>query len=950
MANLKKEKFMIIDGNALIHRSFHALPPLTTKSGEMVNAVYGFTTVLLKALREFQPDYIALTLDRKEKTFRHEQYEKYKANRIKAPDELYEQIPKVKKIAQAFNIPIYELAGYEADDLIGTLTKKVDSSVEKILVTGDLDTLQLIDENTKVFTMKRGLTDSVLYDIEAVKQRYGLSPGQIIDFKALRGDPSDNIPGVKGIGEKTAIELLQKFGTLEEVYKYVDEMKSEKLENKKIKKRILGLLIEFREDAFLSKKLATIKCDVPLKFELSDANFSSFDREQVAKIFNDFEFKSLLPRLYNLAGANLNKQFLQTNKTIYPVVANKFDRDKTMFKYCLVDSDDKFNKFIKQLKEQKEFAFDTETVDCDSIAAELLGISFSWKAGEAYYIKIESQKSKVKSQNLFDYNKNTDFLDNKWLEELKLIFEDEKIKKYGHNIKYDIEVMASLKINVNGVAGDSMIASYLLDPGSRKHGLDTVTFSELNFQKITKNDLLGAGRDKVSFSEVPLDKLYVYSCEDVDFTFRLIKKLMLKLKEEKLLNLFLEVEMPLVKVLAQMEIYGIKIDKKVLAKIKQKVDKKICQAVNKIYELAKEKFNINSTQQLRKILFEKLEIPTAGVTKTKTGLSTGADELVKLKDQHPIIILIQEYRELAKLSSTYIEALPKLVNSKTGRIHTSFNQTITATGRLSSTEPNLQNIPIKTELGKEIRKTFIADAGYQLLSLDYSQIELRLAAHMSGDKKMINDFQKGVDIHQATAAAIHEVALSEVTPEMRQQAKATNFGILYGQGPHGLSQNANIPFARAKEFIEQYFKVYQEVKLFIDKTIESARCQGYTETLFHRRRYVPEINSSILQVKKTAERMAINTPLQGTAADIIKVVMIRVQELIKKNYQSGEIKMLLQVHDELVFEVKESLIKKIAVEIKDIMENVIKLKIPLIVEAKAGNNWGQMMEVNSITT
>jgi len=928
---MNKEKFMIIDGNALIHRSFHALPPLTLKSGEMVNAVYGFTTVLLKALREFQPNYVALTLDRKEKTFRHKQYELYKATRVKAPDELYEQIPKVKKIAQVFNIPILELAGYEADDLIGTLVNNVDESVNKIIITGDLDALQLINENTKVFTMKRGLTDSVLYDIEAVKQRYGLLPEQMIDFKALRGDPSDNIPGVKGIGEKTAVELLQKFGTLDKIYEYINRSKSKE----KIKERILKLLAQYKDSACMSRDLAAIKCDVPLKFKLSDAIFGSFDREQAAKLFSNFEFNSLLPRLYNLISANSNKQINQTEKTMdlikpaSPALFNrtdKFSRNKTMFKYYLINTDDKFEKFITQLNKQKEFVFDTETVDLDPLTANLLGISFSWKAGEAYYVN-------------FQKNNN--------LEKLKSIFENEKIKKYGHNIKYDIKVMNSLKIKVNGVAGDSMIASYLLNPGNRQHNLDTITFNEFNFQKITKNDLLGLGRDKINFKDVAIEKLYVYSCEDADFTFRLIKKLIIKLENEKLLDLFSEVEMPLVKVLARMEIYGIKIDIEFLNKIKEKVNKKISKLVKEIYESAGEEFNINSTQQLSKILFEKLEIPTDGIAKTKTGLSTGADELTKLKDQHLIISLIQEYRELTKLSSTYIKALPKLINPKTNRLHTSFNQTVTATGRLSSSKPNLQNIPNKTEIGREIRQAFVADDGYKLLSLDYSQIELRLAAHMSGDKKMIKAFHDGIDIHQATAASINEVALSEVSAEMRQQAKAINFGILYGQGPHGLSQNADIPFAKAKEFIDQYFKVYNEVKIFIDKTIESTREKGYAETLFHRKRYLPEINSSMLQVKKAAERMAINTPLQGTAADLIKIAMIRISRMINE-FKTNErekikpIKMLLQVHDELVFEVRNDLVEEATIKIKEIMDHIIELKVPLIVEAKAGNNWGEM--------
>ncbi len=951
MIKTNQKKLMVIDGNALIHRSWHALPPLTTKSGVPVNAVYGFTAVLLKAIREFKPSYIALTLDRKEKTFRHEAYEDYKATRVKAPDELYEQIPRVKEVAQALNIPIYEKAGFEADDLIGTIVSSVDGGVEKIIVTGDLDTLQLINRQTKVFTMKRGLTDSQIYDEKVVKQRYGLTPGQMIDFKALRGDPSDNIPGVRGIGEKTAIELLKNFKTLNGVYKHI--------KSKKIKDRIRGLLQEQKNKAYLSYKLATIKCDVEMQFKLEDARFANFNQEAAAKIFNKYEFKSLLPRLQSIFG-DIKRVKTKTNQAeVKEIINDKFKRNLENFNYQLIDDDKRFNKFLKKISGQEEFAFDTETGNFDPVTAELLGISFCWKKEEAYYLNVKGQMSppkadpplaeKVKTNNLFDYQKveqNQKGL-HPWLERLKLIFEDEKIKKYGHNIKYDLEVLASLDIKLAGVAADSMIASYLLNPGSRQHNLDAVTFSEFNHQKITKGDLLGKGRDKIGFNEVPLDRLYNYSCEDADFTFRLVKKLLPELKKQKLDKLFNEIEMPLVRVLAAMEINGIKIDKQCLLKLSQEVNKKIKVLEKEIYGLAGKEFNINSTQQLREILFEKLAIPTLGISKTKTGLSTGADELAKLKDQHPIIKLIQDYRELVKLTTTYIDALPELINPKTGRLHTSFNQSVTATGRLSSTEPNLQNIPARTELGQKIRRAFIADRGYKLLSLDYSQIELRLAAHMSGDKKLIKAFLLGEDIHRATAAAINGVKVDEVTPEMRREAKAVNFGILYGQGPHGLSAGAGIPYVRAKEFIDHYFKVYQEVKKFIDKTIAKARAKGYTETLFGRRRYLPEINSSALQVMKAAERMAINTPLQGTAADIIKIAMIRIQEIINKDYKNTELKMLLQVHDELLFEVREDLVEEAAEKIKQIMEQVIKLKVPIVAEASAGDNWEEMEEVRS---
>ncbi len=946
MTSQSKKKLMVIDGNALIHRSFHALPPLTTKTGEMVNAVYGFTVVLLKAIREFKPEYVALTLDRKEKTFRHEQYDQYKATRVAAPDELYAQIPRVKQVAEALGIPIYEKAGLEADDLIGTIVSQVDGQVEKIIVTGDLDTLQLVNDHTKVFTMKRGLTDSQIYDEKVVKERYGLKPEQMIDFKGLRGDPSDNIPGVKGIGEKIAVILLQQFKTLEAVYKNI--------ESKKIKDRIRELLKQYRDNALMSKKLATIKCDVEIHFKLEDALFGSFNQEKAAQLFSRLEFKSLLPRLQSITMVGKIKK---TTAEKEQDISDKFERNKSNFKYYLINDEKAFNSFLTKLKKQREFAFDTETANFNPVSAQLLGISFCWKKGEAYYVNVSAKGGSAsggKKADLFSYRqkKNENRINQEWLNKLRPILEDEKIKKYGHNIKFDLEVMASQGISVKGIMADSMIMSYLLNPGTRQHNLDALTFTEFGHQKITKDDLLGRGKDKIGFKDVPLEKLYLYSCEDADFTYRLIKKQEPELKKQKLEKLFNEIEMPLVQVLMEMEMNGVLINVKYLAKISEKVKARIKQLETKIYKLAGQKFNINSTQQLREILFEKLEIATFGVGKNKTGFSTGADELEKLKDMHPIIKLIQEYRELAKLLNTYIEALPVLVNPETGRLHTSFNQTVAATGRLSSTEPNLQNIPIRTELGREIRQAFISDAGFKLLSLDYSQIELRLAAHMSGDKKMIKAFLSGQDIHSATAAEINRVDISEVTQEMRREAKAVNFGILYGQGPHGLSAGAGIPYMRAKEFIDNYFKVYKDVKKFIDKSIDSARAKGYAQTLFGRRRNLPEINSSVMQVRKAAERMAINTPLQGTAADIIKIAMIRISQMLseysanKSGLKTAPVRMLLQVHDELVFEVRDDLVKEMAEKIKEIMEQVIKLKVPICVDAKVGDNWAEMEEVN----
>ncbi|MDD5071253.1 MAG: DNA polymerase I [Patescibacteria group bacterium] len=921
-------KLLIIDGNALIHRSFHALPPtMSTKAGEIVNAVYGFTAVLLKAIREFKPRYVVLTLDRKAPTFRHEQFKEYKATRIKAPDDLYAQIPRVKEIAESFSIPIFEKDGFEADDLIGTIAKKINGGVEKIIVTGDMDTLQLVNSLTKVYTMSRGLSDSVIYDAEAVKTRFGLTPEQMIDFKALRGDPSDNIPGVRGIGEKGAIELLANFKTLDGVY--------ENIESKKIKDRTRSLLKEQKKQAYLSKNLATIKCDVNLNFDLEKTRFAGFDQERVVKLFSELEFKSLLPRLHALAGQSEETKEVKEEK-----ILDKFERNRKKFKYILVKEEKGFEKFFRELKKQKYFTFDTETSSFDPLTARLLGVSFSWKEGESCFISTRSlQNQDNKKTNLFNYNPTPNTSLHPWLTKLAPVFADYKIKKYGHNIKFDTRVIEAQGIKTGGIAFDTMVASYLLNPGTRQHNLDALTFSELGFEKISKDDLLGRGREKITFSEVGEEKLAIYSCEDADFTNRLVNKLRTQLKKQKLDDLFKKIEMPLIDVLAEMENNGILIDKNLLNKMSEKVSQKLEELEKKIYKQAGAKFNVNSTQQLREILFSKLAIPIDNIKKNKTGLSTAADELDKMKDLHPIIALIQEYRELTKLTTTYIDALPNLINKKTGRLHTSFNQTITATGRLSSTEPNLQNIPVRTELGREIRKAFIADKGGKIVSFDYSQIELRLAAHMSGDKRMIKAFKDGADIHTATAAEINRVNPETVTKNMRREAKAINFGILYGQGPHGLSQSAGIPYGQAKDFIDQYFIAHKEIQKFIDKTIENARKNGYVETLFGRRRYLPEINSSVIPVKKGAERMAINAPLQGTAADLIKAAMIKIHNLIagKEN-----VKMLLQVHDELIFEIEEKEIRKIVPQIKDIMENVLKLKVPILVEASAGDNWGEM--------
>lgn len=933
----QKPKLVIIDGHAVIHRSFHALPPtMTLKDGTMVNAVYGFTTALFKTIQDLKPDYLVLTLDAKGKTFRHEEFEEYKAKRVKAPDELYAQIPLVKRVAKAFDIPMFEVPGFEADDLIGTIVKKTDGQVEKVIVTGDMDAFQLVDEHTKVYKFGRGIQDATLYDAESMRSHYALSPEMIIDYKAICGDSSDNIPGVRGIGDKGAKTLLEEFGDLDNIYKNLD--------SDKIKDRTRKLLKEHKEEAYMSRDLATIKTDVDIDFDLEKTELHTYDQEEISKLFRELEFRSLLPRL-----STLNNQGIEKNKKrAQDQSENKFKRNDQDFNYKLIDTEKDFKNFFTQLKKQKAFTFDTETTTFDPLDCSLLGISFSWKKGEAYYVNFkgrlncEEVEKEMEQGSLFDSQVSgvrCQLSENDWLEKFNTVFKDEKIKKRAHNGKFDIRVLNNSGIDVNGFDFDTMIASYVLSPGGRQHGLDALTLTELGFNKISKDDLLGRGRDKRSFAEVEADKLANYSCEDADFTNRLVAKLKPQLKDKGVLKLFKDLEIPLIKVLAQMEDNGIELNEKFLSVLGEKMDKQIVGLEKKIHKQAGMEFNIASPKQLQKVLFDKLEIPADGIKKTKTGISTSADELDKMVELHPIIKMIQEYRELSKLTSTYIHALPRLVNKRTGRLHTSFNQTVAATGRLSSSDPNLQNIPIRTQVGREIRKAFIAGKGYKLLALDYSQIELRLAAHMSGDPKMIKAFHDRADIHTMTAAEINQVSPEAVDEQMRREAKAVNFGILYGQGPHGLSRGADIPYYRAKEFIDQYFEVYKDIKKFMDRAVNDAREKGYAETLLGRRRYLPELESSVVMVRKGAERMAINTPLQGTAADMIKKAMIEI-------YNSGiNAHMLLQVHDELIFAVKPAEAKKAAEEIKQIMENVIKLKVPVVVDAKLGDNWGEMEEI-----
>lgn len=899
---------MIIDGNALLHRAFHALPPLTTKDGRLVNAVYGFVTILMRVMKDLKPKYIATTFDLKAPTFRHVEYEEYKATRTKQPDELYEQLEPIKDIVRAFNIPIYEVEGYEADDIIGTISKKLDNNqdIETYIVTGDLDTLQLVDSNTFVYTLKRSIADTVVYNEKGVVEKYqGLKPEQLIDFKALRGDPSDNIPGVRGIGEKTAIELLSQFKTLDSLYKKYKN-------SKKISPRIKELLTEYKKDAFLSQKLATIVTGVPIGFKMVDTKFTGVNRERVVEIFQDLEFKTLLGKVPDLESklkvSNQNSQ-----------AGNIFD------KYELIDKPAKFSNFIKKLEKQSEFAFDTETSQLDPWKLKLVGISFSWKSGQAYYL---------------DWNS----LSPSNINELAKIFQDKKIKKIGHNLKFDVEALMSVGFEVEGIFFDTMIAAYLLNPGERQLKLDNLVFAEFGHQMIPIENLIGKkGKDQLSMDLLSPEKIVNYACEDADFSWRLYKSLTVEIKKTDNLKLFQEMEMPLLPVLVEMEKNGVRVDEDFLKKLSKKINSQILCLENDIYKQSGREFNIASPKQLKEILFDELEIPTDGLKKTKTGISTAASELEKMRGLHPIIDMISEYRELAKLQSTYVEAIPKLINKKTGRVHTSFNQTVTATGRLSSSDPNLQNIPIRTDLGKQIRKSFVAQSGNVLLAADYSQIELRVAAHLSGDQNMIDTFLRQGDIHTTTAAFIFDVPLNKVTADMRRKAKEVNFGVLYGMGAFGLAQRTGISRPQAREFIDKYFSKYKRMSDYREEILQKTRRDEYIETLFGRRRFVPDINSGVALIKQAAERAAINLPIQGTSADIIKLAMIALYKKIKNDFPTE--KLILQVHDELVVEVAAAKSLEFALVMKNTMEKIVKLKVPLVVDVKQGKNWYDMEKI-----
>ena len=905
---MKKPLLVLFDGNALIHRAFHAIPPLTvSKTGETVSAVYGFALMLLKVINELKPTHCAIAFDMKGPTFRHQMFDQYKAQRPPTPDELVNQLGRVRQLVETFHIPIFELEGYEADDVLGTLSHQASQQdIDTIIVTGDADTMQLVSPRVRVLYPKprRAFSDTTLYDESAVSQKYGVKPEQIADFKGLVGDPSDNIPGVSGIGEKTAVKLLQQFGSIEKIYERIDEVTPPKLQ---------ALLQENEAIARQSKKLATIVTKTPVTLNLDDCHIGQYNRHQVTELFRELEFASLLPKLPQIGTEEIATAQVET--------------EPPQGDYHIINTTPALDELLNRLSAAKSFAFDLETTSLDPMSAQLVGISLSPARGEAYYIPVGhvgwGQVEQLPLEQV--------------IARLKPLLEDNTSAKLAHNGKYDMAVLAEYGITVKNLAFDSMIAAYLL--GEKSLGLKALAFSKLAIEMTPITDLIGSGAKQISMSQVELARAADYACADADMTGQLTELLEVELHQQGLWQLFSEVELPLVPVLVHMERNGVALDTELLRQMSHRLGEQLLKLEAEIYNSVGHQFNINSPQQISSVLFLELRLPSA--RKTKSGFfSTEAPVLEGLRGAHPIVDCLLQYRHLAKLKSTYVDALPSLINLKTGRVHTSFNQTQTATGRLSSSEPNLQNIAVRDELGKEIRRSFIAPPGSYLLAADYSQIDLRALAHLSQDQSLLSAFHRDEDIHTATAAQVFGVEPSEVTPDMRRVAKTVNFGVIYGMSDYGLEQATELSREEAAQFIAAYFEKYPGVKQYLESTKEQAREEGYVQTLLGRRRSIPEINSSNRQVREAAERMAINMPVQGTSADIIKVAMINLDREVDKRQLKS--KMLLQVHDELIFEVPEAELEEMRQMVPEIMSTALELGIPLKVDIKTGTNWGEM--------
>ncbi|HXY55608.1 MAG TPA: DNA polymerase I [Nitrospirota bacterium] len=885
----QKPSFYIIDGNSYIYRAFYAIKNLSTSYGLPTNAVFGFANMFLKVIKERSPDMIAIAFDPKGPTRRHLEFKEYKAHRPPMPRDLVPQIPYIHKLVAAFRIPVFIQEGQEADDVIATLARKAEADgLDVTIITGDKDILQLVGPNIKVYDT---LKDKI-YEPKDVEERYGVLPDRMVEIMGLMGDSSDNIPGVDGIGEKTAQTLIRQYGTIENLLSHSHEIAKPKLRQS---------LIESADRARFSRELAQLHADVPLTVDYDALKTKEPDNTALLSILRELELTSLL------------KYVTQ--------------EPEKKARYHTVLAEPEFQHLVSILSSADEFCFDTETTSFDPMQAELVGMSFSIQPFEAYYLPLGHVYPGTPKQIDREHA----------LGALKPVLENPSIKKVGQNIKYDVLVLGHYGIAVSGISFDTMIASYLLNPGRSSHSLDAIALEFLNYKTITYKEVTGTGKKQIGFQEVDLQTATRYSGEDADISLQLKQLLEPRLREQNLEKLFRELEMPLMEVLADMERIGVKIDAEFLRHMSKKLEKETAKITRTIYELAGTEFNINSPKQLADILFGKLVLTP--IKKTKTGFSTDVDVLEELAHVHALPAEILKYRTLSKLKSTYIDALPAMINPKTGRLHTSLNQTVATTGRLSSSEPNLQNIPIRTDLGREIRRAFIAEQGASILSADYSQIELRVLAHMSLDPVLIQTFQEDQDIHTRTASEIFGLPPEEITPEMRRKAKAVNFGIIYGISAFGLAQNIGVSSIEAKRYIDSYFARYPKVREFLDRTIQDAKADGYVTTLLGRRRFIPELSSSTASVRNFGERTAVNTPIQGTAADLIKLAMIHIHRRLRMERLHS--KMILQVHDELVFEVADSEIDRMRKLVREEMEGVLDLAVPIKVDMGVGKNWDE---------
>lgn len=914
----EQKKLFLLDAMALIYRAYYAFSknPRISSKGLNTSAIFGFANSLYDIINNEKPSHIGVAFDTHAPTVRHEGFAEYKANREKMPEDLAASIPYIKQLLEGFNIPILYVDGFEADDVIGTLAKRAEQQgFVTYMMTPDKDFGQLVSENIFMYKPARMGNKAEIWGIKEVCEKFEIErPEQVIDILGLWGDAVDNIPGIPGIGEKTAKQLIGRFGSMENLFENTDQLKGKQKEN----------IETFKEQGLQSKELATIILDVPIEFIPNDLKMGEPDREKLLPLFDELEFRTFAQRFFTKESVkkadaeNIQASLFEPT----PTAIDFKTLENTLHSYHLVTTPAQIKELLALLSKSKTICFDTETTGIDAHQAELVGMSFAVKPGEAWFVPVDENYKTCLQQ----------------LQPFKAIFENDQIEKIGQNIKYDISILKWYDIEVKGKLFDTMLAHYLLEPDMR-HNMDVLAENYLNYKPVPIESLIGKkGKNQLTVRSAPLEILSDYACEDADITLQLKEVFEPKLQEQGVKKLFESIEVPLVPVLASMEAEGVRLDIKDLTDYSKQLETEIKIIEKEIYQQSETEFNIASPKQLGIVLFEHMKITDKPkMTKTKQ-YSTGEDVLQKLINKHPIIQSILDFRSLTKLKSTYVDTLPDMVNPRTGRIHTSYNQAVAATGRLSSNKPNLQNIPIRTERGREIRKAFVPrNNNFTLMAADYSQIELRIIAELSGDVGMIEAFTNNIDIHTATASKVYSVPLEEVNKDMRRNAKTVNFGIVYGISAFGLSERLNIPRREAKEIIDQYFEKYPGVKAFMKSTVEQAREKGYVETIMGRRRYLRDINSANAIVRGFAERNAINAPIQGSSADMIKIAMINIHnEMIKRNFKS---KMILQVHDELIFDTHKSELEELTPLIHDLMVNAIPLKVPLEVEINSGSNW-----------